>query len=453
MRDLLDILRQHPDDKVALIDAATGETVSYGQLAHEAASPLTADGQALILAVIDHDIGGVGVLLRALAAGHVLMPLGGRPSVEALAAIEQHYRPDWIVAPAVAALDLAAPIDLGRDYLAARRHGGAVAHADLRLLLPTSGSLGSPRTVKLGVKGLAASLRQVGATLAPNPADRVLLTLPFVHVYGLTTLLSHLAAGASILLSRESILSPVFGALCDHWRPTTLGGVAFTFDVMRRIGWRRLGATSLRTLTHSGDRLPLETAQWAARLWAEEGVAFHRMYGMTETTGRISVLAPAELADHPGSVGHVVPEGRVEIVDGEVFYDGPNVMGGYARGAADLVDFERSSPLATGDLGHLDAEGRLYLTGRRKLIAKVLGVRVGLEDLEEAIAPISPAAAIAGEDRIVLHLEAKASPAVLARIAEIAAQLRIPRSALDVRFDQRLPRTPAGKLMRAALAP
>src|SRR4029077_8992406 len=88
---------------------------------------------------------------------------------------------------------------------------------------------------------------------------------------------------------------------------------------------------------------------------------------------------------------------------GEVVYRGPNVMWGYADSAEDLCrGDELGGQLRTGDLGYLDAEGLLFITGRSARVGKLFGLRVSLDEVEEMVRERGPAAVIQGGDRLLV---------------------------------------------------
>ena len=120
------------------------------------------------------------------------------------------------------------------------------------------------------------------------------------------------------------------------------------------------------------------------------------MYGQTEATSRISYLDPKFCEKKVGSIGKPIPNGKMwvendkcEIISranlrGELVYQGPNVSWGYSYNYNDLSVAERSSDvLRTGDIAYFDEEGFFYLDGRLKRIAKIFGIRLNLDELEE----------------------------------------------------------------------
>lgn len=121
------------------------------------------------------------------------------------------------------------------------------------------------------------------------------------------------------------------------------------------------------------------------------------MYGQTEATARMAVLPPERLADKLGSAGLALPGGRLEADDdGEILYHGPNVMMGYADTADDLSrGDDLGGVLRTGDLGRVDPDGFLHITGRLKRMAKIFGIRVNLDDVERMLRGSGPVAVTA----------------------------------------------------------
>ena len=193
---------------------------------------------------------------------------------------------------------------------------------------------------------------------------------------------------------------------------------------------------------------------------APRGVSLWVMYGQTEASARISVLPPDQLPACAGSVGHPVPGGSVELEDraddgvGELVYRGANVMLGYASGRGDLGERdELGGRLHTGDLAEIDDDGRLWIRGRLKRIAKVFGARISLDDVEERLASYGRVAAVDAGDRLGVFVEGCAEIGGMER--EIQRALGLPvRSVRAVAVDA-LPTTPSGKVdyetLRASL--
>ena len=170
---------------------------------------------------------------------------------------------------------------------------------------------------------------------------------------------------------------------------------------------------TLRTLTQSGGRLAPEAIIKLHELMEDRGGRLFVMYGQTESTARMSYVPPDWLPEKAHCVGIPIAGGSFSIrtgdgetsapeVEGEVIFRGPNVMMGYAEQREDLArGDELDGVLHTGDVGILDADGFLRLTGRTKRIAKVYGLRVSLDEVEAAAGTYGLVAAVDGGDQIV----------------------------------------------------
>src|SRR5207245_899825 len=176
--------------------------------------------------------------------------------------------------------------------------------------------------------------------------------------------------------------------------------------------------------------------------------------GQTEATARISILPWKDAARKPGSAGLAIPDGRMSVsAEGELVYQGPNVMMGYALGRADLAKGnELQGRLSTGDRARLDEEGYVYILGRAQRDAKVFGLRINLDDLETMVKPHGPAAAVAGSNRVVIFCEFGEAAEHAGIREELCAKLKIHHSAFEFRRVERLATKETGKINYDALA-
>jgi hypothetical protein len=206
-----------------------------------------------------------------------------------------------------------------------------------------------------------------------------------------------------------------------------------------------------------------------AALGARRGFDLVVMYGQTEATARMACLPAGTAARRPDAVGVAVPGGRIRVLTsdagsddgtddveaapgevGEVVYEGPNVMLGYAHSPADLALGRTTHRLRTGDLGRLAPDGLLELTGRRSDLVKVAGMRVDLERVDADLAELGLAGLASGTDgRLDVAVECCAHPAMVRSL--LASSLSLPPSAVRVVAVDALPRTSSGKPDRAAV--
>ncbi|HEY3484470.1 MAG TPA: AMP-binding protein, partial [Ilumatobacteraceae bacterium] len=428
---------------VALVDGAT--TVTYGGLCHridERIDELDLVDRSLVVLSGGNHLEFVVTYLALVDAGHV--PLLAGSHVERLAAA---WRPDAVVH--------AEP-----DGIAMSRRPAAdrVLHPDLALLLSTSGSTGSPKLVRLSTQNVTSNACAIAEYLGLGPADRAITSLPLHYCYGLSVLHSHLAVGASIVLTEASVVDPCFVAAMRDHGVTNVAGVPHTFELLDHAGPARIHVPTLRFVTQAGGRLPADRVrQWLDRAEAW-GVDFFVMYGQTEATARIAYLPPHIARRRPSAIGVPIPGGSLELDPvqgadpgvGELVYRGANVMLGYATSQSDLGLGATLDELRTGDLGRYHADDGVFeVVGRRSRFVKPFGVRVDLDIVERELARLHPDVAVAGDDE---RLVVVAPGADAAEVRSVVAQLtELPLARVVVDVEAPIPRTASDKVDYAAL--
>lgn len=330
-------------------------------------------------------------------------------------------------------------------------------HADLALLLGTSGSTGKSRFVRLSADALDANARSIASFLELDGTDRAALILPLHYSYGLSVLHSHLAVGASVFFSPAGASDPGFANTLRAADCTSLAGVPFSYEQMERAGFRRENLPALRFMTVAGGRLSPDLAQIYHRHLATSGKRFFLMYGQTEATARIAFVPPEQFDGHADCIGIAIPGGSLTLVDaagrrieaanvaGELVYRGPNVMMGYAETRADLGRGHEIDALRTGDLAERTADGMFRIVGRLKRMSKIAGRRISHEAVERSLTEHGIKAAISGDDeRLVAAVEqAGTEPLALRRIAEVTGLTPVQ---IEVRRVTALPRLVTGKI-------
>jgi acyl-CoA synthetase (AMP-forming)/AMP-acid ligase II len=448
-------------------DGAVSAQVSRGELRSgvaRLAQQLATGDKRLAVLLATNSIASVTALLAALAAGHAVALVDPAIVGERWAALLEAYRPDFILSPA----GLARPTAAGAsDWPAEVTAGVDVARSPTRLapllgegdvLLSTSGTTGSAKFVRLAAAALAANASQIASVLRVTPGDVGAAHLPIHYSYGLSILTSHLAVGASVVLIEDGVTTPTFWKSLGAAGATHFPGVPFHYQVLSRLGLRRLAPPSVTTFTQAGGALDLEIQKVVHAQAADRGARFYVMYGQTEASPRIATLDNDALPDRVGSVGRAMPGAKLSVLDadglaapagqiGEVVYEGPNVMLGYAVGREDLDrGDEAKGRLVTGDLGYLDDEGFLFITGRAKRFAKIYGLRINLDEVERRVG--RPNAVVdRGEQIIILHEAGDGSLEEFKSIAsEIAAEYRLPVAAFEVKMVDAIPRKESGKI-------
>lgn len=449
----------HGGNDPALVDDRSAAWVSYGQLAtavEQTGERL--DGLAhrpLVFLFAANTIPACISYLATLACGGAIalftdtLPPGRADALIAL------YRPHVVIGHAPAEGYGEAP-DLPLPAWKRITTDSPDLHPDLALLLSTSGSTGSPKLVRLSHRAMAANATAIMAALGITGRDRSALNLPLSYSYGLSVLNSHLLAGASVVLTEHGVTSKPFWQRLADEQVTSMPGVPSIYEVLRRLGFDKLAPGSMTTLTQAGGKLGDGLISHFHEAMAARGGQMFVMYGATEATARMAVLPPDLLPAKLGAAGQALPGGRFEIRDttipGEVVYHGPNVMMGYAETAEDLAMGDvLGGTLLTGDLGRLDEDGVLWITGRAKRIAKVNGLRLNLDEIEAQTATMfALAAALEGSNQLVLVMEADAAHTTEMR-RRLATAFALPANAVRLHCVPRLPLSANGKIDRAAI--
>ncbi|CAN5727485.1 N/A [soil metagenome] len=334
-------------------------------------------------------------------------------------------------------------------------------HPDLGLLMSTSGSLGSPKLVRLSHRNLVSNAEAIATALDLRSTDRGITSLPLHYCYGLSVLHSHLVVGGGVVLTDASVVDPCFWAALANHRVTNVAGVPHTFDLLDQLGPDLLQAPSLRLITQAGGRLaPERVREWNERAnsW---GADFVVMYGQTEATARMAVLPPDVATRRPGAVGRAVPGGELFLraVDGaapdtgELVYRGPNVMMGYATNPGHLAVGPELDELATGDLARHHPDDDVFeIVGRRARFVKPFGLRIDLDALEGELAAALKLTdvAVAGDDDRIAIFAPGAEPAAVAGNARRLTTL--PARCISVDVELPVPRTSSEKVDYRAIA-
>jgi acyl-CoA synthetase (AMP-forming)/AMP-acid ligase II len=355
---------------------------------------------------------------------------------------------------------------LGGEVIRIAGDETARPHPELAVLLNTSGTTGSPRLVRLSEANIRSNAYAIAAYLELAADERPISSLPLHYAFGLSVLNSHWAAGAAIVLTSDSVVQPSFWESFRRHGCTSLSGVPHTYQVLERVGFRQMDLPSLTTLLQAGGALDRRLTAIYAEHMAARGGRFFVMYGQTAASPRIAYVPPTSLPAKIGSAGVAIPGGRLRIEPadpslgstgepgvGEVIYEGPNVMLGYATTADELaLGDELGGTLRTGDLGYLDEDGFLYLRGRSKRIAKVHGKRVNLDEVESMMREQGPAAVVGGDDTLWVFC-AFGSPTSMDELRnDFARRLGIHRSELRLAYVEAIPVTTSGKVDYEQLA-
>ncbi|MBR3602235.1 MAG: AMP-binding protein [Lachnospiraceae bacterium] len=271
-------------------------------------------------------------------------------------------------------------------------------YSELALLLTTSGSTGSPKFVRQSYTNIKANTNSIIQYLELDSSERPITTLPMNYTYGLSIINTHLAVGATILLTDKTLMQKEFWTFFKEQKATSFGGVPYTYEMLDKLRFMRMDLPTLRTMTQAGGKITPELHEKFAQFAFENNKKFIVMYGQCEATARMGYLPPESAVQKKGSMGIAILGGSFSLIDidgneitnpntpGELVYKGANVTLGYAENGNDLVKGdERNGVLITGDMAQFDDEGFYYIVGRKKRFLKIYGNRVNLDEIDRMI--------------------------------------------------------------------
>ncbi|WP_417430128.1 AMP-binding protein [Kiloniella sp.] len=274
---------------------------------------------------------------------------------------------------------------------------------NIRLLLTTSGSTGSSKFVQLTEENISSNVSSVERSMMITDRDIPYCHLPFHYSYGLSVLISHARAGAKLVVTSSTLMEKPFWKDIDRYQCTFFPAVPFHIETILKFGLERLRIPSVRKFSVAGGALDKEKqATFLKQLTRDSD--FFVMYGQTEASPRITSFNLKHYPEKIGSVGKPLNNTEILITptEHEIILTGPSVMRGYAADRKSLSpDQEPITKLSTGDLGYIDKDEFLYITGRKKRIAKIYGHRISLEDIEQKLSLCSPCILLEGNN--LLH--------------------------------------------------
>ncbi len=268
------------------------------------------------------------------------------------------------------------------------------------MIIYTSGSTGRPKGIVLTREGISSNIRAVSNYLALSCLDCTVVFTPPSFAYAISQALTHLWSGGAILPWAHGLRYP--GALLSAIQNHRITGVAAnptSFRIIAAHGAPAGDLNSVRYVMTGGQPLDSQVALEISRFFPAARIV--NMYGCTENSPRVAFywLPPSPtIRDTPWPVGHAVTGTQIKVVDesggtvgpclesaGEILVQGTSCMRGYWRDPdltrAKIVD----GWLHTGDLGFIDSEGALHLTGRLDNLFSVGHVKVSPEEIESIL--------------------------------------------------------------------
>ena len=371
--------------------------------------------------------------------------------------------------PAVVSIDAegaAKTIQPGREP-AGSPAGGEPTSDDSLLLQYTSGSTGAPKRIFRTHGQLLLELEQLQTIFQVATSDRFLGVAPFSHVNGLVrTMMTSMFVGGTLhtlpAFDRRRVLE-----LITNERITYFGGVPYMFTLLADSPLRgAVDLTSLRVVFSASAPL-LEGDN--RRFLSKYGKSVRQLYGSTET-GMISVNLGDDPMDKPESVGTAVPGVRIQIIgedgaplpagiEGEVAIASPWAIMAYEGNPSATAEAFIDGAYRSGDLGIIDADGYLTLTGRKKFMINRGGFKVNPLEVEKAILSFPKVREVVvvgqasrfGDDivrAVVVATENCEPEEIVEHCRARIADYKVPS---QIEFRDELPKSQTGKILRHEL--
>ena len=349
---------------------------------------------------------------------------------------------------------------------------------DLVVLPYSSGTTGLPKGVMLTHRHLVANLRQCEGMQGFEcfgERDVVMAVLPFFHIYGMVVIMKlSLANGATLVTMPRFDLMEFLGLIQKH-RVTVLPLVPpIVLGLVKHPAVAQFDLSSVRLVFSGAAPLGEEIAR---ALSAKLGCPVVQGYGMTEASPVTHLSPTIDAPSKPGSIGQVVPNTEVKIVDiatgapvgrrehGELLIRGPQIMRGYLNRPEETAEsIDRDGWYHTGDVGYVDDEDWFYVVDRTKELIKYKGLQVAPAELEALLVThpaVLDAAVIRRADEeagevplayVVLKADDAArgtsGDALMAWVAERVAPHKRVR---HVEFIDQIPKSASGKVLRRVL--
>lgn len=289
---------------------------------------------------------------------------------------------------------------------------------NLSILISTSGTSGRNKYVKLSNENIMQNTNSIIKMLKISKEDKIITTMSPSYSYALSIINTNLVSGAQIILNNYSLIDKNFWIIYNKHQPNNFNGVPYIYEILEKIGLNRLNFKKLKYLTQAGGALSEDIKKKIIKLCDKHKTKFFIMYGQAEAAPRISILPHNLLKKNLSSVGLPVLGGKVWIEDkvfnkesklyeGELVYKGKNVFMGYSSSFKDLKkDEPKNNLLKTGDIGYVDKKKLIFITGRKKRIVKIFGIRISLDQLDQELKKKNFNCTCSGDDKkIIVNFE------------------------------------------------
>lgn len=454
-----------PEDRPAI--AAPGQRVkTYGELQQE--SSLYSKHmlpRTLALILCDNSLECLSFYYCCLELQTVPILADIHYDTDYLQLLLEDYHPKYIWLPSSHALSEA----FSGHYRTLRDHQGYLLfetawncfpiHDDLALLLPTSGSTGSRKLVRISYRNIYDNTRINAEQKSIVSSDMGITMLPMNFAYGLSFIHMHWFMGAAIAITEKSVLTNAFWQFYHSNPITSFVGVSQTYQFLLKMEFGSPEDTRcLKWFGQAGTRLEPSLRQAFSQLARNIGIPFYVEYGQTECIGVVISGSSSDPSLPAGSIGQSLPSISVSVEqpeeNSEMIIHGTSVCLGYAYSYQELsLPDEHNLTLRSGDIAAINSDGYITLLGRKSRFLKLAGIRYSLDAIEQSLQGCFSCCQFAcsgTDDMLLICYEGTAVPRNDIE-AFLAGKMHLNHSLMDVVHMASLPRNTSGKIDYAGL--
>jgi acyl-CoA synthetase (AMP-forming)/AMP-acid ligase II len=342
------------------------------------------------------------------------------------------------------------------------------------MILYTSGTTGTPKGVLHSQRALVLNAVEMSEFLELDKEDRLFLNIPFYFSNSISHILMCLFNGACLCAAHGFLFADALLEQVRALNANVFGGVPAHYVRIADAFAGQALASPVTKLVNSGDHLPINVLKTLRECFGNAQI--YCVYGISECAPRVCCLEPARLDEKVGSVGRPLPATSVSIRDesgealpagelGEIHVLSECLMREYFAAPEITARSITEHGFATGDMGYLDEEGYLFITGRLDSVFKSGGEKVSCRLIEETLRD-APVFEELLEDLVVLpesdhylghvpvaYYKPRSGEPVPSRPLRQALKLHLPASHIPNRFVavREVPRSPSGKVEKARL--
>lgn len=444
-------------NEIAIADDR-GNKVTYKEMTKTAEKlSKTVEKRSIVLFLCDHKIETLEFLYEVLYLNRIPLLFASDIAGDLLDYIIKVYKPQYIYCERRHEIIDKYSIELELDNHILLRTNEPVytIHPDVAILLSTSGTTGSAKLVKLSYENIYVNPEYSCLQFGIQKGQKGLCIMPINFIGGLVFCLRHWHCGATLLVTEKSVICNEFRRFFERERINNFMAVPYIYRILQKIQfWDQKKLEWLNYADCVGERLPNSDKLELISLMKGK---FWNSYGQTETTGLISSTNYICGDDKLESIGrnHENIKIMVDKETCELIVQGKSVCMGYAYNIEQLAEGDvNQGILHTGDKAYIDQDGYIYLCGRMTRYVKILGKRIGLDDIEKYLEKIFAGIEFAcsgKDDHISIFYTdrkynlTKKVPVLLDR------KMKIPQKFVSCTYLEKIPRNKRGKVMYADL--